>query len=434
MTALRRSPDGKSVAAGYSDGSVRIWALSGDEDEVVTFHGHKKGITALAFNSDGTMLASASKDTDIVVWDVVAEAGRSRLQGHKDAVTDIIFVEGQDRPMLLSCSKDTLAKLWELDTNHCVQTLVGHRSELWSLSATEDGSRLITAGGDSELRVWGWKYAEPEPEPEVSSEAVEPATREVGRVRVLHCLGTLPRASRARVVTCRFDTAGAGVLAVQSSDKSVEIFRTRDVQEVTKKLKRKEKRKREKAKLKAEAAGVAADPELEDEEGDEQDSGTGLAAKPALEYEQVVVIRADSKIRSIALSPKLNKGESGETITILMALANNRLEVHDVNINPKVPVQARALKKSGVHLPGHRSDIRSVCLSSDDEMLLTTSHQDVKLWNLRSQECIRTIPTGYGLCGMFMPGDRQVRDSQLNFHPHRMYTIRRAAAASRTIS
>ena len=355
VTALRRSPDGKSVAAGYSDGSVRIWAI-GDGENLVTFHGHKKGVTALAFNRDGTMLASASKDTDIVVWDVVAEAGRCRLQGHKDAVTDVHFIEDQDRPLLISSSKDTLGKLWELDTHHCVQTLVGHRSELWSLTVTEDGSRVITAGGDSELRVWGWRFAEPEPEPELP-EGREPVSREVGRVRVLHCLGTLQRASRARVVTCRFDTCGAGVLAVQSSDKSVEVFRTRDTQEVAKKLKRKEKRKREKAKLKAEAAGVALDPELADA-GDDS-SGTGLAAaKPALEYEQVVVLRADSKIRSIALSPKLKKGSGdggSDAVTMLMALANNRLEVHEINIDPKIPVQGRALKKSGVHMPGHRS-------------------------------------------------------------------------------
>jgi U3 small nucleolar RNA-associated protein 12 len=356
VTALRRSPDGKSIGAGYSDGSVRIWTIS-DGECFVTFHGHKKGVTTLAFNRDGTMLASGSKDTDVVVWDVVAEAGRCRLQGHKDAVTDLRFIEDQDRPMVLTTSKDTLAKLWELDTHHCVQTLVGHRSELWSLAATEDGSRIVTAGGDSELRVWGWRVAEPEPEPELS-DAGEPVSKEVGAVRVLHCLGTLQRASRARVVTCRFDTCGAGVLVVQSSDKSVEVFRTRGVHEVAKKLKRKEKRKREKAKRKAEAAGGAPDAELS--AGEEESTDTGLAMpKPAQEFEQVVVLRADSKVRSIALSPKLKKGSStdggSDALTLLMALANNRLEVHEVNIDPKVPVQGRAIKKSGVYLPGHRS-------------------------------------------------------------------------------
>ena len=37
-----------------------------------------------------------------------------------------------------------LAKLWELETQHCVQTLVGHRSEIWSLAVTGDGARVVT--------------------------------------------------------------------------------------------------------------------------------------------------------------------------------------------------------------------------------------------------------------------------------------------------
>lgn len=357
VTAVRRSPDGKSIGAGYSDGSVRVWTISNGEC-LVTFHGHKKGITALAFNRDGTMLASGSKDTDVVVWDVVAEAGRCRLQGHKDAVTDLHFIEDQDRPLVLTTSKDTLAKLWELDTHHCVQTLVGHRSELWSLAVSEDSSRIVTAGGDTELRVWGWRVAEPEPEPE-APEAGEPVSKEVGPVRVLHCLGTLQRASRARVVTCRFDTCGAGVLVVQSADKSVEVFRTRDTKEVAKKLKRKEQRKREKAKRNA----GAPDPDLTAADDDSNDTGLTIP-KPAQEFEQVVVLRADSKVRSIALSPKLKKGAGpdgdSDALTLLMALSNNRLEVHEVKIDPKVPVQGRAIKKGGVHLPGHRSGALSL--------------------------------------------------------------------------
>jgi len=152
VTALRRSPDGKAVAAGYSDGSVRIWSL-GDGECTVTFHGHKKGVTALAFNRAGNLLASAGKDTDIVVWDVIAEAGQCRLQGHKDAVTDVHFLEDADRPLLISTSKDTLAKLWELETQHCVQTLVGHRSEIWSLAVTGDGARVVTVSSKHRART-----------------------------------------------------------------------------------------------------------------------------------------------------------------------------------------------------------------------------------------------------------------------------------------
>lgn len=66
-----------------------------------------------------------------------------RLKGHRDGVTDVVFLEGGGdgsatavgggtrlRNGLASCSKDTLVKLWDLDTQSCIQTVVGHRGEV----------------------------------------------------------------------------------------------------------------------------------------------------------------------------------------------------------------------------------------------------------------------------------------------------------------
>ena len=125
----------------------------GNVTQPATLTAAMKGVTALAFNRAGNLLASAGKDTDIVVWDVIAEAGQCRLQGHKDAVTDVHFLEDADRPLLISTSKDTLAKLWELETQHCVQTLVGHRSEIWSLAVTGDGARVVTVSSKHRTRA-----------------------------------------------------------------------------------------------------------------------------------------------------------------------------------------------------------------------------------------------------------------------------------------
>lgn len=47
-------------------------------------------VTALRFSRDGSLLASGSADTSLVVWDVVGEAGLCRFKGHKDAITDLV--------------------------------------------------------------------------------------------------------------------------------------------------------------------------------------------------------------------------------------------------------------------------------------------------------------------------------------------------------
>ena len=394
VTAICRSPDSQSVAAGYNDGSVRIWTLK-DGECAVTFFGHRKAVTSLCFNRVGNILASASKDTDIVLWDIVAEAGQCRLQGHNDAVTSVKFLEFGPTLQLLSCSKDTLAKLWDVETRHCVQTLVGHRSEVWSLDVSEDESRVVTGGSDAELRVWGWSdIAGGE-----RDEADEGTQQSASKSRELNFLGILPRVSRARVAHLNFDQAGVGVLAVQSADKTVEVFRARGEKDVAKKLKRREKRRREKAKLLQQRGDAGAETDV---------LNAATTVDPALEFEHVCVIRAETKIRSFVLGPKLHKAKAGSTdkaLPLLLVLGNNQLEQHDLQVASK---SAETKKRGGICLPGHRNDIRAVCLSSDDELLLSCSHQELKLWNLRSQACVRTIETGYGLCGIFLPGDRQV--------------------------
>lgn len=140
VTNLLLSPDGGTVAAGYSSGLVLLFSLNTGAT-AVTLHGHRSAVTAGRYHSSGALLASGSADTDIVVWDAVAESGLYRLRGHRDGVTDVVFFGGERgggggmggcrlRNGLASCSKDTLVKLWDLDTQSCVQTVVGHRGEV----------------------------------------------------------------------------------------------------------------------------------------------------------------------------------------------------------------------------------------------------------------------------------------------------------------
>lgn len=73
------------VASGYADGCIRIWDSEKGTCET-TLNGHKGAVTTLRFNKLGSLLASGSKDSDIVLWDVVGEAGLFRLRGHRDQV------------------------------------------------------------------------------------------------------------------------------------------------------------------------------------------------------------------------------------------------------------------------------------------------------------------------------------------------------------
>lgn len=77
VTCIVRSPHKNTFAVGYADGSIRLWDASSGT-VISTFNGHKKAVTSMAFDGAGARLASGSQDTDIILWDVVAEAGLFR--------------------------------------------------------------------------------------------------------------------------------------------------------------------------------------------------------------------------------------------------------------------------------------------------------------------------------------------------------------------
>ena len=97
---------------------------------------------------------------------------------------------------------------------------------------------------------------------------------------------------------------------------------------------------------------------------------------------------------------------------ILMALASNALEVQ--SIPPPVKTkegQPEAVRVFTVDLPGHRTDIRTLSLSSDDQLLASASNGSLKIWNMKTTACIRTIDCGYAICSTFLPGDRHVSNA-----------------------
>lgn len=318
VTCLARSPaDWDTFAVGYADGSIRIWsALS--KSVTVTFNGHKSAISSLAWDKDGTRLASGSKDTDIIMWDVVGEVGLFRLRGHRDQITGLAFVaapvEEEDeatdeaklvtnatRPAthLLSSSKDTFIKLFNLATQHCVETVVGHRGEAWSFAYDAESSVLISGGGEGEVKCW-------KVDGEVLTKGAIPAAS--GKLRrAIYPLAalTLSTQSHTHNITQISLHPTLPVLAIHSGEKTIDVFRLRTEEELRKKLARRRRRDREKKKEaadKGKGKQVAEDEGLEDE-SDEVEWRDRLAVWS--------VIRAGGKIKSFCFAPDAakNKGD-----------------------------------------------------------------------------------------------------------------------------
>ncbi|KAA1466214.1 WD-repeat-containing protein [Dentipellis sp. KUC8613] len=398
VTCITRSPQKDTFAVGYADGSIRLWDVS-SQTVIATFNGHKKAVTALTFDATGSRLASGSQDTDLILWDVVGEAGLFRLRGHRDQITAIRFLSNVSSSMpststatnagfVLTSSKDTFVKLWDLSTQHCIQTIVAHRAEVWSLDLSKEGDIFFTGSGEGEMKAWKIDHEI------LGSGLKETETGEV--VKIIQPAATFPLSSQHRVAQILFHPT-LPYLGVQSHDRSVEIFRIRTEEEVRKKQARRKKRAQEKAKAKGKQQDVKSDDEADKE------SDVDLVDL----FTPYLVVRASGKIRSFSFNDADGTPKGGAQI--FMALANNALEVYTIPQPTKSkegPPEASRLYV--LDLPGHRADVRSLCLSSDDALLASASNGALKIWNMRTTACIRTLECGPAICSTFLPGDRHV--------------------------
>src|SRR5262245_59504028 len=89
VTALAFSPDGRTLASGGQDQTIRLWNLA--TGEARELRGHDGSLTALAYSGDGKWLASAGRDGTVLLWHAATGRLLRRLEGHERSVLSVAF-------------------------------------------------------------------------------------------------------------------------------------------------------------------------------------------------------------------------------------------------------------------------------------------------------------------------------------------------------
>jgi WD40 repeat protein len=151
VTVVALSPDGKTLASGARDHTLRLWNVAIGQ-EIVRLKGHRDFVTSIAFSPDGKLLASGAADSAIRLWDVASGKQIERLAGHNSAPASLAF--SPDGKTLASGSFDKTVRLWDVAAGEESARLSGHDGGVVNLAFSPDGKTLASGSEDKTLRLW----------------------------------------------------------------------------------------------------------------------------------------------------------------------------------------------------------------------------------------------------------------------------------------
>ncbi|MFN5953403.1 MAG: TIR domain-containing protein [Dolichospermum sp.] len=155
IKSLSFSPNGKTLAFGGNDETIKLWDVKIGK-EIKTFNGrHLDTVNGLSFSPDGKILASGSDDQTIKLWDVETGKEISTFKGHTGGIMDVSF--SPDGKILASGSDDQTIKLWDVNTGKETRTPLKHTEPVFTVAFSRDGKTLASGGKDKKITLWDLK-------------------------------------------------------------------------------------------------------------------------------------------------------------------------------------------------------------------------------------------------------------------------------------
>lgn len=145
------SPDGKILASASDDNTINLWNVK-PAKLISTFTGHRGKVWSVKFSPDGKILASGSEDGTIKLWDVNKKTLIKTIKAHHGWVRSLTFnPTGQ---ILASCSSDQTIKLWNIADSRLLKTFTGHTNRIIHIDFSPDGKTLASASFDNTVKLW----------------------------------------------------------------------------------------------------------------------------------------------------------------------------------------------------------------------------------------------------------------------------------------
>lgn len=163
------SPNGRHLASGGGDTTVRFWDTNTSLPRH-TCYGHKNHVLCTAWSPDGKRFASCDKNGVMITWDPMTGKAIATIKAHSKYITSmawepmhrIRFKHNQQGETssstsccerLVTASKDNLLKIWNVRTRQCEVTMSGHLDCVESVKWGGEGL-IYSASRDRTIKVW----------------------------------------------------------------------------------------------------------------------------------------------------------------------------------------------------------------------------------------------------------------------------------------
>ncbi|XP_048502212.1 WD40 repeat-containing protein HOS15 isoform X2 [Beta vulgaris subsp. vulgaris] len=152
-----------SFATSSTDNMIYVCKV-GDSSPVKTFAGHQGEVNCVKWDPTGTLLASCSDDSTAKVWSLKQDLFVHDLKEHSKEIYTIRWSptgSGTNNPnhqlVLASASFDSTVKIWDVELGKLLHSLNGHREAVYSVAFSPNGEYLASGSLDRSLHVWSLK-------------------------------------------------------------------------------------------------------------------------------------------------------------------------------------------------------------------------------------------------------------------------------------